>query len=55
MKGNYYDNSGAMVTSTYKTDYDKKRFGFSAEGLVGLNHFVSQNVAINAALGYQLQ
>jgi len=46
-----FDNN-EVVTNTYKTNYPKKLFAFSGEALVGINHFVSQNVAINAALGY---
>lgn len=46
-----YDNAG-VVTSTYKTNYPKKFNTISVEALLGVNHFVSQNVAINAALGY---
>ncbi|MEP7163582.1 MAG: outer membrane beta-barrel protein [Ferruginibacter sp.] len=46
-------NSSGVVDYTSKTNYPKKYFAFSGEALVGLNHFVSQNVAINAALGYR--
>jgi len=48
----YVDNLGNTTTS-YKYNYPKKYNGISAEALVGLNHFVSQNVAVNAALGYR--
>lgn len=53
-KGEYkeFDNIGA-VDYTSKLNTPKKYFNFSGEALVGLNHFVSQNVAINAALGYR--
>ena len=47
-----FDNNGA-VDYTSKSNYPKKYVAFSGEALVGLNHFVSQNVAINAALGYR--
>jgi len=46
-----FDNNGKVV-GTYKTNYAKKPFTVSGEALVGLNHFISQNVAVNAALGY---
>ncbi len=36
-----------------KTNYTKKPNTISGEALVGVNHFVSQNVAINAGLGYR--
>ena len=47
-----FDNNGA-VDYTSKTNYPKKYIGFSGEALVGLNHFISQNVAVNAGLGYR--
>ena len=47
-----FNNTGD-VTGTFKYNYPKKFNNVAAELLVGLNHFVSQNVAINAALGYR--
>lgn len=42
---------GPSVSSKY--NYTKKPLSVSGEAMVGLNHFISQNVAVNAALGYR--
>jgi hypothetical protein len=47
-----YDYDG-NVTSTTKLNCRKKPLAVSWEALVGINHFVSENVAINAGLGYK--
>ena len=50
-EGRDFSTSG-QVTSSSKYNYPKKFNKVSGEALVGLNHFISQNVAINAGLGY---
>ena len=47
--------SKSLVGPAYntKTNYTKKPMSVSGEAMVGLNHFVSQNVAVNAGLGYR--
>jgi outer membrane protein W len=53
---NKYDgssfNSSGIVTSTYKYDYPKQYFAFQGEAKVGLNCFLSTNVALNGSIGY---
>jgi hypothetical protein len=48
---NYNAGTGA-VTSTFKYNYPKQYFSLSADALVGLNYFMTDNVAFNANLGY---
>lgn len=47
----YYNNAG-VFTNSYKYNYPKKYFTYSAQVLLGLNHMLSQNVALNMGLGY---
>lgn len=35
-----------------KVNHPEKYFSFNIEGLVGLNYFIAENIAINGALGY---
>ena len=44
-------NSG-QVDVRLKRNYPEKYFSFNIEGLVGLNYFLAENVAINGAIGY---
>jgi hypothetical protein len=44
-------NSG-QVDVRLKRNYPEKYFSFNIEGLVGLNYFIAENVAINGAIGY---
>lgn len=46
-----YNNAG-VVTNSFNYNYPKKFNTVSGEALVGLNHFIAQNVAVNAGLGY---
>ncbi len=50
--GENFSVSG-YVASSFKYNYPKKFNSVSAEALVGVNHFISQNVAVNAGLGYR--
>lgn len=45
-------NPSGAVTSTFKYDYPKQYFTFQAEARVGLNCFLSTNVALNGSIGY---
>ena len=50
-KGENYTANGSVASKiVYK--YPKKPMSIAGELLVGVNHFVSQNVALNAAIGY---
>lgn len=46
-----YSSSGTVTNKT-TYHYPKKPIAFTGEALVGVNHFLSQNVALNAAIGY---
>ena len=48
-----YEEKDLINGDKYKSNYPKKFNAISGEALVGVNHFVSQNVAINAGLGYR--
>ena len=48
---NYY-NSAGVFTNSYKYNYPKKYFTYNALVLVGMNHMLSQNVALNMGIGY---
>jgi hypothetical protein len=45
-------NTSGVITSKSKTEYPEKYFGYFVEGLIGLNYFLAQNVALNTAIGY---
>jgi len=47
-----YNATTGAITSTYVENALKLESGFSANGLVGLNYFMSKNVALNTAIGY---
>lgn len=47
-----FDGDGIII-GTSKDNFPKKYNSISGEALVGLNHFVAQNVAINMGLGYR--
>ena len=47
------EGKNLQTGTTSKYNYPKKPTTVSGEALVGLNHFISQNVAINAGLGYK--
>jgi len=47
-----YNTTTGVITSTYAENAVKLKSGFSANGLVGLNYFMSKNVALNTAIGY---
>ena len=40
-------------STTNKYNYTNKPISVSGEAMLGMNHFVSQNVAVNASLGYR--
>lgn len=45
-------STGGAVTSKSKTEYPEKYFSYFVEGQIGLNYFLTQNVAVNTAVGY---
>ncbi len=48
-----YFNSAGEITSTFRAKTPKKKIGGSAEVLVGVNYFISKQIAVNTSLGYQ--
>ena len=48
----YYNNSGA-ISSLYKYDYPSKYFSYYVQPMLGINYFLSENVAFNGSLGYR--
>lgn len=46
-----YDQSGQIIGKS-KTEFPEKYFNYFIEGLIGLNYFIAENVALNGALGY---
>lgn len=51
-EGTNYNSTGD-ITSTYKQEYIKPYIYASAEILIGLNYFISRQIAVNSSLGYQ--
>ena len=51
-KSTSYNNTGD-ITDTYEQKYTKPYIYAVAEILVGLNYFVSKQIAINTSIGYQ--
>jgi hypothetical protein len=49
----YYNVTTGVKTSTFTYNYPKKYFSTSANIKVGLNYFVTSNIALNADLGYK--
>jgi hypothetical protein len=48
-----YFNSAGEITSTFKSNTPKKKIGGLAEVMLGVNYFISKQIAVNASLGYQ--
>lgn len=48
-----YEEKDLINGDKYKGNYPKKFNTVSGEALIGVNHFIAQNVAINAGLGYR--
>ncbi len=48
-----YFNAAGEITSTFKANTPKKKIGGLAEVMVGVNYFISSQIAVNASLGYQ--
>lgn len=46
-----YNTSGEVIYIS-KTEYPEKYFSYFVEGLIGLNYFLADNVALNSAIGY---
>jgi hypothetical protein len=51
-EGTSYNSTGD-ITSTYQQKYTKPYIYATAEILIGLNYFISKQIAINSSLGYQ--
>ncbi len=47
------ENKEIATGDTYKVNYTKKPLTVSGEAIVGVNHFVATNVAVNAGLGFR--
>lgn len=51
-EGKSYNGTTGILNSSYSYDYPKKYNTFFANGLIGLNYFVSNSTAINSSIGY---
>jgi hypothetical protein len=52
-KYTYFNTTTGVITSTFEYNYPKKYSNTILEGIVGLNQFISGNVALNAYVGYR--
>ncbi len=48
-----YFNGAGEITGTFKSNTPKKKIGGLAEVMLGVNYFISKQIAVNASLGYQ--